>query len=241
MEYKKHYDALINRAKNRLLETYTEKHHIIPVCMGGSNLPDNLVQLTPEEHYVAHQLLVKMYPKNYKLMHAANMMTLSNNNQTRNNKRYGWLKRKLSKNLEWKQKVSEVFKKHKPKNPPTFGKKWYNDGVNSKMFLENEVPNDWKAGRIFKFKSEESKNKAKNNLLAAGHNKGKRTPEHVKNKISDSLKGKKKPEGFSEKRKGKMNPAYGSTYIWVNDGVKNYRWKNKTNNLPNNFSLGMIK
>jgi hypothetical protein len=31
--------------------------------MDGSDLVSNLVYLTPEEHYVAHQLLVKMYPE----------------------------------------------------------------------------------------------------------------------------------------------------------------------------------
>jgi hypothetical protein len=95
MDYFKHYNLLVNRAKNRILESYIETHHVVPVCMGGSNSPNNLVDLTPEEHYVAHQLLVKMYPKNLKLLHAANMMTVSSKKQNRNNKRYGWLKKKI--------------------------------------------------------------------------------------------------------------------------------------------------
>jgi len=97
MNYNKHYNTLIERAKNRLLEGYCEKHHIIPKCMGGSDDTDNLVALTPEEHYVAHQLLVKIYPNNPKLIYAANMMTVANPNQpNRNNKKYGWIKRKVS-------------------------------------------------------------------------------------------------------------------------------------------------
>ena len=240
MDYKKHYDLLVSRAKNRLLETYTENHHIIPKCMGGTDVPNNLVRLTPEEHYIAHQLLVKIYPDNLKLIHAANMMTVSNNNHSRNNKRYGWLKRKLSENVEWKEKVKIIFKNNKPKLPPTFGKKWYNDGINSKMFFDYEVPEGWLCGRIFKFKSEYSKNKALKNLSAAGHNKNKKTSKEVKNKISKTLKGRKKSKEFAEKRKGKLNPAFGSTYIWVNDGVKNYRWLDK-NNIPNNLNIGMIK
>lgn len=240
MDYKKHYDLLINRAKNRLLETYTEKHHIIPRCMGGNNLPENLVRLTPEEHYIAHQLLVKIYPDNLKLLHAANMMAVSNNKQVRNNKRYGWLKRRLSENVEWKEMVYKIFKENRPEHPPTFGKKWYNNEIDSKMFFDSEVPDGWKRGRIFKFKSQDSKNAAIKNLSASGHNKGKQTPDETKQKISKSLKGRKKPKQFGEKRKGELNPAYGSTYIWVNDGVKNYRWNDK-NNIPSNLQIGMIK
>lgn len=92
MNYERHYNNLINRAKNRLLEGYTEKHHIVPRCMGGSDWIDNIVSLTPEEHYVAHQLLIKIYPDNKKLVYAAHMMTVG-----RNNKLHGWLRRKLSK------------------------------------------------------------------------------------------------------------------------------------------------
>ena len=62
--------------------------------MGGDNSVENLVDLTPEEHYVAHQLLVKMYPGNRKLVYAANYMT--GNVGERNNKSYGWVRRKVS-------------------------------------------------------------------------------------------------------------------------------------------------
>ena len=42
---------------------YLEKHHIIPKCksFGGSkNGKNNLVKLTPKEHYICHLLLMKM-------------------------------------------------------------------------------------------------------------------------------------------------------------------------------------
>ena len=63
--------------------------------MGGTNDGDNLVDLTPEEHYVAHQLLVKMYPENRRLAHAANMM----GSIRTNNKMYGWLRKRLSRSM----------------------------------------------------------------------------------------------------------------------------------------------
>ena len=61
MDYQKIYESIIARGKERvLIGEYTESHHIIPRCMGGSDNSDNLVDLTPEEHYVAHQLLIKI-------------------------------------------------------------------------------------------------------------------------------------------------------------------------------------
>lgn len=36
---------------------YFEVHHIKPRCLGGDDEPDNLIRLTPEDHYFAHMLL----------------------------------------------------------------------------------------------------------------------------------------------------------------------------------------
>ena len=90
MNYVQHYNKLISRSKQRILEGYSENHHIIPRCMSGSDHPSNIVALTPEEHYIAHLLLAKIYPSNTKLLFAAKMMA------NRNNKNYGWVKRKFS-------------------------------------------------------------------------------------------------------------------------------------------------
>jgi len=99
MDYVKHYNLLMERARNRKAICYVERHHIIPRCMGGSDDPSNLVELTAEEHYVAHQLLVKMYPNNHLILYAARMMTIDNKvtgvSRTKN-KLYGWLKRRVS-------------------------------------------------------------------------------------------------------------------------------------------------
>lgn len=39
MDYKKIYDSLVERGINRTLDDYTEKHHIIPVCVGVKIFP----------------------------------------------------------------------------------------------------------------------------------------------------------------------------------------------------------
>ena len=76
MEYKKIYSRLIEKAKNRKLKGYTETHHIIPKCMGGDNSSKNLVKLTAREHFLAHKLLVEIYPSNHKLLWALWLMAI---------------------------------------------------------------------------------------------------------------------------------------------------------------------
>ncbi|QUL77590.1 homing endonuclease [Escherichia phage UPEC07] len=90
MNYLKHYNNLIQRAKNRApIDGYKEKHHIIPRCMGGLDTDENLVELTAPEHFVAHLLLVKIYPDNHSLAHAAKILMGSNNY---NNKQFEWVR-----------------------------------------------------------------------------------------------------------------------------------------------------
>lgn len=90
MNYAIHYERLIARARDRVLDGYRERHHVLPRCMGGGNELINLVELTAEEHYVAHQLLVKIYPESKTLVHAAVMMS----GRCSGNKAYGWLRRR---------------------------------------------------------------------------------------------------------------------------------------------------
>ena len=62
MNYKKIYDSLVQKAQNRVLNGYVEKHHIIPKCIGGDNANSNIVRLSAKEHFIAHKLLVRIYP-----------------------------------------------------------------------------------------------------------------------------------------------------------------------------------
>jgi hypothetical protein len=43
MNYLKIYNDIVDRSKNRVLEGYKERHHIIPRCVGGTNDKSNLV------------------------------------------------------------------------------------------------------------------------------------------------------------------------------------------------------
>jgi hypothetical protein len=103
MEYAKHYNNLMIRAKQRKLTGYKERHHVLPKCLGGGNEKDNIVELTAEEHFVAHKLLVMMHPGNSKLLYSAVSMTKGNNKQAGRscNKLYGWLKREWQLRDPW--------------------------------------------------------------------------------------------------------------------------------------------
>lgn len=60
-KYTRWYYKIISKAKSRsLLNTYSEKHHIIPRSLGGEDVIDNIVQLTAKEHFICHLLLTKM-------------------------------------------------------------------------------------------------------------------------------------------------------------------------------------
>lgn len=96
MDYKKHYNLLIEKSRNRQVEGYTEKHHIVPKCLGGTDDAENIAVLTAEEHFLAHQLLVKMYPNSPPLVNAVLIMTTHHTTNRINNKLYGWLRKRAS-------------------------------------------------------------------------------------------------------------------------------------------------
>lgn len=120
MNYAAHYDRLIARARCRCLTGYRERHHVLPRCMGGGDEAENLVDLTPEEHYVAHQLLVKIHPTNYKVGLAILVMS----RQGTGNRLYGWLRRRLSglpRSQEHKAKIAAALR-GRPKSLETRAK-----------------------------------------------------------------------------------------------------------------------
>lgn len=86
-KYTRIYYSIINNAQSRILpkETYTEKHHIIPKSLGGSNAKDNLVVLTAREHFICHWLLTKMTESlaKTKMAKAFMLMQAQSNNQQR--------------------------------------------------------------------------------------------------------------------------------------------------------------
>ncbi len=101
MNYAAHYDRLIVRARLRVLSGYVERHHVVPKCVGGNNEQSNIVRLTADEYFVAHQLLVKMYPDNRKLAIAAWWMG-------GRRRAYVWLRQRHSKMMSQRVVTSET-------------------------------------------------------------------------------------------------------------------------------------
>ena len=95
MNYQKVYDKLVKRAQLRQkanpIEGYKERHHIIPRCMGGLDTKENIVELTAREHFIIHQLLVKVYPKHRGLLYALKLMS-----GARGARLYEWVRIKMN-------------------------------------------------------------------------------------------------------------------------------------------------
>ena len=76
MNYQLIYDKLISKARARTNpHIYCEKHDITPRCVGGEDKCSNLVYLTAREHFIAHWMLTKIYPLEWKLYFAFFQMT----------------------------------------------------------------------------------------------------------------------------------------------------------------------
>ena len=73
-KYQKWYDQLIDRARNRTIEGYVERHHIVPRSLGGTNEKSNLVALTAREHLIAHMLLPRFVENKAPMWQAVYMM-----------------------------------------------------------------------------------------------------------------------------------------------------------------------
>jgi len=244
MNYALHYQRLIEKApKTRLKGVYLEKHHIKPRCLCeditcngykkerkhtcGLDGPENIVYLKPEEHFVAHQLLVKIYKNTsnyYKMVLAATMMC-SKTGERVNNKKFGWLKRENS-------KVMSMLK--------------------SDRFVSEETKKKQSESRIGFVVSEETKkkiSKTRKELIAHGlienSFKGKHHTKQTKKALSEMQSGKnnfyfnKKRPDHSAKMKiimtGKNKWTSGSK--WCHNPIT-LETKMVTGKIPNGFVAG---
>jgi hypothetical protein len=213
MNYEKIYERLIEKARNRMLAKPYETHHIIPKCMGGSNDDANKVRLTPEEHYLAHLLLVKLNPKNSKLIFAANMMTVSKPKMPRNNKSYGWLKKKVAETLigkpladSTKQKISAKRKGKATIPQLSWDQLAYSTQCKLYRKKSNRVPEGWTPNYV--------RGTAENLQKMSNVQKGKKLSAETKQKIGIASKNswnETRKKNQSEKIKGIRSVKYWST------------------------------
>lgn len=111
-KYTKYYHLIIeHRKQNPPLEQYTEKHHIIPRSLGGSDNPENLVALTAREHFICHWLLTKMYTGEARGK-MINAMYIMRGNSTRQKRYESNITARIYENLreEYAEYISELNK-----------------------------------------------------------------------------------------------------------------------------------
>lgn len=74
MTYQEFIQSIKDSRPNVWFE-YSERHHIIPRCLGGTDDEENLIYLTLKEHFMAHKFLCEEYPDNYNLAYALMYMS----------------------------------------------------------------------------------------------------------------------------------------------------------------------
>lgn len=102
MNYSAIYDSLIQKYGTwKKPSSYTERHRKLPGCLGGEYVEGNAFYLPARVHFICHLLLVKMYPDNPRVTHAAFRMS---NWRIYGTKEYAWLKEK------WAAHMREVMR-----------------------------------------------------------------------------------------------------------------------------------
>lgn len=121
-----------------------ENHHIVPRCMGGApskyrheTKHENLIWLYPEEHYRAHELLVRENPQNFGLLSAWEYM--SGDSQLTESE-YKELKENLSKlkSEKYKLKGNPHYGIHTNYNSPGFSGHKHSIESRDKIKLNNK-------------------------------------------------------------------------------------------------------
>jgi rubrerythrin len=212
-KYTKYYTMLTNRAKGRVLAEYTERHHIIPQSLGGSNDKDNLVDLTAREHFICHWLLIKMTEgeSRSKMLYALMYMRASSEGMNRyqsysTSRVYEYYRKEHAKNhskvmkdknlIPWNKGGVEITEEHRHNLRVA--------ALNRKPKSKESI-DKWRESRSGYQHSEETR--LKQSLALKGKAKGPMSEEE-KLKRSLSQKGKAKPKGFGDKVAERMKQSF---------------------------------
>lgn len=146
-------------------DEYKEEHHIIPQSLGGPDKKWNKVNLTPEEHYMAHYWLTFIYATGEahgSMVYAWNWMSNRIKGEFISAEEYGRLKRefaKLSSKLHKGQTAHNKGKKAPPESDETRRKKSAAAAGKPKPWLKGRIP--WNKGIEH---SEETKKKIRERI-----------------------------------------------------------------------------
>lgn len=202
--YYKQYNNLIAKCQEMEKEgypegMYTEVHHILPKCQGGTNDKCNLVKMPVKYHIFAHIFLMKAFPHDKNLVYAVHMMISGINNKFEResrktnrsiNKLYSLVREEYSKVLKSKTLSEETRKK-------------ISNSKKGKSLNISEEAKEKRKSFLGRKHTEETKKKMS---LSSKHKGPKGIPlsEDHKRKISESQKGKI----ISDKTREKMKLAW---------------------------------
>tara|TARA_R110000822_G_scaffold53272_1_gene137510 strand:- start:288 stop:1106 length:819 start_codon:yes stop_codon:yes gene_type:complete len=270
MNYQLIHNQIIERAQNRILEGYSENHHIIPKSMGGTDKKENLVSLTAREHFIIHKLLTIIYPSDSKLHWAAFMMAgCSGNKKQDRNYRVGAREyQRLKENL----KHTYTTEQRKAISKRMKGKQ-YRLGTEHSAESKQKI-SDKAKGRISKWKGKHHSDESKKKLSIAALNRPSRGPhtEETKKRMSETW-AKKKEDGYviekgykhteeakqkiTESKLGVKRKPYTKEHmlnlgaalkgkavgkIWITDGINNTTVRvSNENDIPAGWKGGMTR
>lgn len=191
-KYANWYFAIIQHA-NEEVNRHTsyislEKHHILPRSLGGEGTDENLVSLTPREHFLCHLLLTKMLEGEAKAKMTYALMLMKSKSR--------WLDREATTKYSYKfksfyNKIEFTAEHRKKLSAAQLGKKRgpMSEAHKLKIAKANKGKN------VGKIRSEETKQKL--SIAHTGKILGEYSEEH-RTSISDALKGKKKSDQHRE-------------------------------------------
>lgn len=208
-KYLRLYIRLIKRCQSMTVEElsgYTEKHHILPKCLGGDNKKANLVIMPIRYHIITHFVILEVYPDNIDLAYAVTIFINGGKNY-QNKKRIEIINKSFStrtialvrekamiplKSEENKKRISEFMKGRKFSEET---KKKLSDGKIGELNPQFGIPKDEEFKEIMSIKMRGSNNP----------NYGK---DYSKNRTYRSTSGSK--NGKAKKVVGPDGKIYGS-------------------------------
>lgn len=150
MDYLKIYNTLVEtrqQTRDSKQESNYEIHHVLPRCLGGSDESTNLVKLTYREHYIAHWLLIKIYPNEPKIYYGfLCMLRDPHGNRKLTSRMVETIKTNYSAFQKWnwtinnpmhKDDIKRKFSERMKKNNPNKGGAWNHTSFPVKIIFED--------------------------------------------------------------------------------------------------------
>lgn len=216
--------------RRKIVKGYYETHHAVPKCLGGWESRDNLVRLTAAEHYIAHLLLMKMYPENKKM--ALPVILMAKNIGIGKKNKLVAKARELAAESHRGQKRSEETKKKisdaalnsyklNPERGEATAKRNRSAIITDEFRKKMSEIGKGKPGPMTgRNHSEDSKNKISLALAGNQYAVGHRHTEEMKAKFSEQRKGNKYAEGLKHSDATKKIMSEKSKAYWAKRRAK---------------------